>query len=278
MAPAGTGTTIEVVLQLVGAAAIPLNATVLAPCVEPKFVPVIVTGVPTGPRVGDRLLIVGAVKTVKIAPLLDTPPTVTTTFPLVAPLGTGTVIEFALQLLGVAVVPLNVTVLAPCIDPKFVPMIITEDATAPEVGDKLVTLGVGRTVNNIPALETLFTATTTLPVIAPFGTGTVMLVALQLLGVAVVPLKVNVLVPCVDPKFVPVIVIGVPTGPDVGDKLVMLGVGRTAKTTPLLAAPPAVTTTLPVVAAEGTVATITVEVQLTMLVASVPLKETVLFP
>jgi hypothetical protein len=46
----------------------------------------------------------------------------------------------------------------------------------------------------------------------------------------------------------------------------------------LLATPPVVTTTLPVVAAEGTVATITVEVQLTMLVARVPLKETVLFP
>src|SRR5260221_8194843 len=41
--------------QLVGVAAVPLNVTVLVPCVAPKFVPVIVTAVPTGPFVGDRL-------------------------------------------------------------------------------------------------------------------------------------------------------------------------------------------------------------------------------
>jgi hypothetical protein len=42
-----------------------------------------------------------------------------------------------------------------------------------------------------------------------------MLVALQLVGVPAVPLNVTVLVPCVVPKFVPVIVTEVPTGPDV---------------------------------------------------------------
>jgi hypothetical protein len=36
-----------------------LNVTVLVPCVEPKFVPVMVTEEPTAPEVGDRLLIVG---------------------------------------------------------------------------------------------------------------------------------------------------------------------------------------------------------------------------
>ena len=46
--------------QLVGVAAVPLNVTVLVPCVAPKFVPVIVTDVPTGPLVGDRLVSVGA--------------------------------------------------------------------------------------------------------------------------------------------------------------------------------------------------------------------------
>ena len=48
-------------------------------------------------------MIVGAVVvvTVKPTPLLATPPTVTTTFPLVAPLGTGTVMLVALQALGV---------------------------------------------------------------------------------------------------------------------------------------------------------------------------------
>jgi hypothetical protein len=54
----------------------------------------------------------GAV-TVNATPLLATPPTVTTTFPVVAPVGTGTVILVALQLVGLPVVPLNVTVLVP---------------------------------------------------------------------------------------------------------------------------------------------------------------------
>jgi len=48
-----------------------------------------------------------------------------------------------------------------------------------------------------------------------------MLVGLQLVGVADTPLKVTV--PIVDPKFVPAIVTGVPTGPDVGFRLVMAG-------------------------------------------------------
>jgi len=45
LAPAGTGTTIEVALQLVGVAAVPLNDT--CPCDEPKLIPLIVTEVPT---------------------------------------------------------------------------------------------------------------------------------------------------------------------------------------------------------------------------------------
>ena len=51
-----------------------------------------------------------------------------------------------------------------------------------------------------------------------------MLVAPQLVGVAAVPLNFSVLVPCVDPKFVPAMVTDVPTAPDVGDRLVILGV------------------------------------------------------
>ena len=50
--------------QLVGVAAVPLNVTVLVPCVAPKLVPVIVTAVPTGPLVGVRLVSVGATVTV----------------------------------------------------------------------------------------------------------------------------------------------------------------------------------------------------------------------
>jgi len=178
-------------------------------------------------------LITGVFNTVKLVPLLTTPDTVTTTFPVVAPLGTGTTIETAFQLLGVVAVPLNVTVLVLCVDPKFVPAIVTELPTTPELGDKLVILGVSRTVNDMPALGTPLTVTTTLPVVAPFGTGTAMLAALQLLGVAVVPLNVTVLDPCVDPKLVPVIVTDVPTVPELVERFVMLG--TTVKLTPLLA-------------------------------------------
>jgi hypothetical protein len=59
-----------------------------------------------------------------------------------------------------------------------------------------------------------------------------MLVALQLVGVATVPLNVTVLVPCVVPKLVPAIVTDVPRAPEFGVRLVMLG--ETVKLTPLL--------------------------------------------
>ena len=69
------------------------------------------------------------------------------------------------------------------------------------------------------------TVTTTLPLVAPMGTGTVMLVALQFVGTAAIPLKVTVLVPWIAPKFTPVIVTGVPGKPESGDSLRMPGAG-----------------------------------------------------
>ena len=74
-----------------------------------------------------------AVVTVKLTPLLATPPTVTTTFPVVAPVGTGTTMLVGPHLVGVAAVPLNVTVLVPCVAPNFVPVIVTDVATGPDV-------------------------------------------------------------------------------------------------------------------------------------------------
>jgi hypothetical protein len=217
VAPLGTGTTILVALQLVGVAAVPLNVTVLVLCVAPKFVPAIVTELPTSPDVGFRLVIVGAaVVTVKLTPLLATPPTVTTTLPVVAPLGTGTTMLVALQLVGVAAVPLNFTVLVPCVAPKLVPVIVTEVPTTPDVGFRLVIVGVAVVIVKLtPLLAAPPTVTTTLPVVAPLGTGTTMLVALQLVGVAAVPLNVTVLVLCVAPKFAPVIVTTLPIEPEV---------------------------------------------------------------
>jgi hypothetical protein len=74
--------------------------------------------------------------TVKVTPLLAVPPTVTTTLPVVAPAGTAMLV--VLQLVGVAAVPLNVTVLVPWAAPKFVPVMVTELPTTPAVGFKLL--------------------------------------------------------------------------------------------------------------------------------------------
>ena len=65
--------------------------------------------------------------------------------------------------------------------------------------------------------------TTTGPVVAPEGTGTTIVVALQLVGVANVPLNVMVLLPCVAPKLVPATETEVPIGPEVGDRSVIEG-------------------------------------------------------
>jgi len=86
--------------------------------------------------------------------------------------------------------------------------------TVPESVQFVVQLA--NTVKSDPLLAVPNTVTTTLPVVAPAGTDTVMLVALQALAaVAVIPLNVIVLVPWVAPKLVPVMVIDVPAGPEV---------------------------------------------------------------
>jgi hypothetical protein len=272
-----------VALQLIGTAATPLNVTVLVPLEVAKFAPAIVTNVPTSPDGGFRLARVGGgrVVTVKFKPLLDWAPTVTTTFPVVAPVGTGTLMLVALQLVGVAATPLNVTVLVPCDEPKFAPAIATAVPTGPELGLKVVLLGGGGvTVKSIPLLFTPPTSTTTFPVVAPGGTVAMMLVPVQLVIEAAVPLKVTALIPWVAPKLDPAMVTDVPTGPEVGLKLATLGGGVTVKRVPLLATPPTVTTTFPVVAPTGTCAVILTELQAVGAIdpADVPLKVTMLVP
>jgi len=237
-----------------------------------------VTNLPTLPVVGERLVILSPSGTVKPSVLLATPLTVTTTFPVVAPVGTGATIDPLPQVVGVAVVPLNFTVLVPCVEPKFAPVMVTDVPTPPDVGDRLVRLGVANTVNAEPPLATPLTVTTMLPVVAPFGNGTTIDVAPQLPGIAVVPLNVTELVPCVAPKLLPVMVTDVPTGPVVGERFVMLGAATTVNKELLLATPFTATTTFPVVAPVGTVATIDVWVQLVIAVAAVPLNFNVLVP
>jgi hypothetical protein len=120
----------------------PLSFTVACSAV-PNAVPIVaLCGVPA-------VAVIEAVEgvTVKPTPLLAKPTTVTTTFPVAAPLGTGTAILVALQLVGVATVPLKVTAPVPCPDSKFVPVITTGVPTIPDVGLRLVIAGVIALVN-----------------------------------------------------------------------------------------------------------------------------------
>jgi len=144
---------------------------------------------------------------------------VTTTFPVVAPGGTDVVRLVAVQLVTVVAIPLNVTLLVPCVEPKFVPVIVTTPPTGPEVGFILEMLGGGATVKFTPLLAILSTVTTTFPVVAAAGTVVVRLVAVQLITVAAIPLNVTVLARCVAPKPVPLMVTTVPTGPELGVRL-----------------------------------------------------------
>ncbi|HEX3819915.1 MAG TPA: hypothetical protein VHW45_06270 [Candidatus Sulfotelmatobacter sp.] len=229
VAAGGTVTSIAFATQFVTFAGVPLNVTVLLPCVEPKVVPLRVTAVPTAPCVGDKLWIAGV--TVKFTPLLTLAPTFTFTLPVVAPVGTEVSIEVLLQLVTVAIFPpLNVTVLEPCVAPNAVPVIVTAAPIGPEMAERLKIPGV--TVNATPFDVKPPTVTITFPVVAPAGTATCIAFAPQAVGVAVVPLKVTVLVPCVYPKVVPLTVRAVPSGPEVTERLLIAGV--TVKSTPLL--------------------------------------------
>jgi hypothetical protein len=161
VAPLGTGATILVELQLVGVASTPLKLTVLDPCAAPNNPPVIVTGVPTGPEVGDRPVIFGE----RLATLLSRPFTVTTKSP--GPEGAGTAILLLLQLVGVSAVPLTRMVLELCVAPNPPPVTVS----VVEVSDQLSIRSACVTTKLMPLLATPFTATTTSPVVAPLGTG-----------------------------------------------------------------------------------------------------------
>jgi hypothetical protein len=134
----------------------PLKVTAVAPV---KFVPVIVTIVPTGPKVGVNDVIVGTpvLVTVNLWELQAVPPgVVTQIFPVVAPLGTVAVIwvdEPPEKV--VADVPPNVTAVAPV---RVVPVIVTIVPIGPEVGVNEVIVGlVGGAAEDWGAMATAAT-------------------------------------------------------------------------------------------------------------------------
>src|SRR5256712_6691049 len=114
----------------------PLNVTAVAPV---KFVPLIVTLVPTGPLVGVKLVIVGALTTVNALGLVAVPwGVVTLNVPVVAPVGTIVQIAASEITEKLAAIPLKLAAVAAV---KLAPLIVTPVPTAPLVGVKLVIVG-----------------------------------------------------------------------------------------------------------------------------------------
>src|SRR5580700_6273260 len=105
---------------------------------------------PTAAEVGDTPVMTGDGLTVKLLPLLDTPPTLTTTFPDVAPAGTWTDRVVQLHETHVTEVPLNVTVLVPCDAPKPLPIISTNVPTGPVWGVITAMLGPAKAGATLP--------------------------------------------------------------------------------------------------------------------------------
>src|SRR5207247_1462116 len=163
--------------------------------------------VPTGPLVGEKLVIVGALAvTVKLLLLVAVPPgVVTLSGPLVAPLGTVAAIEVEEFTVKPALVPLKVTAVAPV---KFVPLIVTLVPTAPLVGVKLVIVG-GLSTVKLPVLVAVppGVVTAIAPVVAVAGTFAVIAVAEFTVKLPLTPLNVTAVVPV---KLVPLIVTLVP--------------------------------------------------------------------
>ena len=156
--------------------------------------------------------------TVNLTPLLDRPLRVTTTLPDVAPPGTAATTVVAFQVEIEAETPLKVTV--PGVEPKLVPVMVTEVPTGPDMGDRAVMPG--DTLKDAPLLFIPLALTTMFPVVAPEGTGTTMAVGDQDSGEAVTPLNVTVPAPWA-PKFTPEIITGEAIGPEKGLMSVMTG-------------------------------------------------------
>ncbi|HYZ14633.1 MAG TPA: hypothetical protein VFA08_13655 [Actinomycetota bacterium] len=202
-----------------------LNVTAVAPV---KFVPVILTDVPTAPNVGANEVIVGAaiVKLVRLDPV---PPGVVTLIgPLVAVVGTVAVIcvaEFTVNV--VAATLLNVTEVAPV---KFVPVMVTDVPTGPDVGVNDVIVGqvVLATVKVGPESVPSAFVTSTAPVVVPVPTTAVIDVPESILNDAALVLLNSTSVTLGLLKFVPVMVTTHPTGPLVGEIFVMVGAAANA--------------------------------------------------
>jgi hypothetical protein len=218
----GTVAVIWVAEFTTNVAATLLNVTAVAPV---KFVPVIVTDVPTGPNVGVNDVIVGG-GTVKLVRLDPVPPgAVTLIGPVVAVAGTVAVIcvaEFTVNV--VAATLLNVTAVAPV---KFVPVMVTDVPASPDVGVNDVIVGQVPPPGTVKVpKESVPSAfvTSTAPVVVPVPTTAVIEVGESILNEAALVLLISTSVTLGLLKFVPVMVTTHPTGPLVGEIFVIVGI------------------------------------------------------
>ena len=124
--PLTGGTVVEILVEVaeLTVEAVILNLVLFLEAVVSKFVPLMVTLVPAGPMVGDKLEIVGALEAATVNEVLletEPPGVVTLITPVVAPLGTVVTSSVAVAEDTVAVVPLKVTVLLLGVVLKAVP-------------------------------------------------------------------------------------------------------------------------------------------------------------
>ena len=106
-----------------------------------------------------------------------TPFTLTEIGPEFAPGGTVVVIKVVLAASTTATVPLKVTILFDSSESKFCPVIFTIAPTNPLAGFRLLMTGVGIRIKLVVLINLIpLTVTHTLPVDAPTGTITVILV------------------------------------------------------------------------------------------------------
>jgi hypothetical protein len=202
VAPFGTTAVTFTLVTNANAAAVPLNVTEFTPV---KFVPWIVTVVPTLPFTGLKLEIVGPVPvTLKLAPLVAVPDGVVSVIcPVVAPVGTTAVTFTLVTNVKLADLPLNLTEFTPV---KSVPWIVT-----------VVTLKL------LPLVAVSVDVDTEIgPSVAPAGTSAVICVpAMFVVNGVLTPLKNRTWVTA--EKLLPLIVTWVPTGPLEGLNPEMLG-------------------------------------------------------
>jgi hypothetical protein len=219
-----------------------------------------VTEVPTGPLVGKKLLIVGGAPLVtsKLMLLVAVPLEVVTTeiLPSVAFAGTVALIRLGFTTLKVAFTPLNLTAITPV---KLEPLMVTNVPGGPLVGVKLLIVGAPPLVTSkLPLLVAVpFEVVTTeiLPSVAPAGTVVAIWLSEFTVKLAAWVLNLTAAAPM---KPVPVMKTGVPGGPLVGEKPLIVGATPvTMKSVELLPDTPAVVTEIrPVVAPAGTVVVI----------------------